>query len=126
MAACVKKANTEKEYAMPNYRMFTLTRPVEGREDDYNHWYQKVHLPEVMTMPGMKAAQRFKIERVIAGESSFPYAAIYEIETDDIDGTLAGINEALVSGRLTMTDAVDGTQSFGIICEEFGEKVTAK
>lgn len=111
---------------MPNYRMITLTRPIEGREDDYNHWYQKVHLPEVMTMPGMKAAQRFKVERVIAGESIFPYGAIYEIETDDIDGTLAGLNEAIARGGLTMTDAVDATLSFGIICEEFGERVMAK
>lgn len=111
---------------MPRYRMITLTRPIEGREDEYNHWYQDVHLPQVTTMPSMKAAQRFKVARTLSGDSHLPYVAVYEIETDDIDGVLTAINESMADGRLTMTDAVDATDSFAIVCEEIGKRVTAK
>jgi hypothetical protein len=110
---------------MPRYKMITLTRPIEGREDDYNHWYQDVHLPQIMTYPGMKAAQRFRVERVMAGDDSLPYVAIYEIETDDVDAALAAINAGMASGALTMTEAVDATHSVAFICEEYGETVRA-
>lgn len=110
---------------MPRYRMISFSRPVPGREDDYNHWYQHVHLPEIMPFPGMIGAQRFHVSHFMAGDDSLPYVAIYELETDDIDGALAAINDGLATGRLTMTDAVDGSLAFAVVARELGERVTA-
>ena len=110
---------------MPRYKMITLTRPVPGREGDYNHWYQDVHLPQVMGIPGLVEAQRFHVERVMAGDDGLPYAAIYEIETDDIDAVLGAINAGMTSGELTMTDAVDASHSLALVVTACGEVVTA-
>ena len=58
--------------------------PIEGMEIEYNKWYDEVHFHDVLNVPEIKTAQRFK---------PFPqsnivkstYLAIYEIETDDIE-----------------------------------------
>ena len=36
-----------------------LSNPVAGREDEFNEWYTKQHLDDVLKVPGFVAAQRF-------------------------------------------------------------------
>ena len=45
---------------MPRYNLIVLTNPVDGREDEYNDWYTNVHLDDVLKVPGVVAAQRFR------------------------------------------------------------------
>jgi hypothetical protein len=33
-----------------------FSNPVEGREDEYNAWYDEVHLPDVQRIPGVVGA----------------------------------------------------------------------
>ena len=37
---------------MGNYTMVVFTSPVEGREDDYNDWYDNQHLGDVIAAAG--------------------------------------------------------------------------
>jgi hypothetical protein len=58
------------------------TRPADWHEDDYNRWYDEVHVPEVLAVPGFVSARRFRSE-------DGDYLAIYELEADDLDAVLA-------------------------------------
>jgi hypothetical protein len=38
-----------------------LTNPIEGEDDAFNKWYDAQHVPEVLDVPGVVAAQRYDI-----------------------------------------------------------------
>lgn len=68
---------------MKKYILTTSSLPVEGREIDYNSWYNEIHLNDVLNIPEIKTAQRFKSSP--QNGTANPYLAIYEIETDAIE-----------------------------------------
>ena len=47
-----------------------FSNPVAGKEDEFNEWYDKVHIPELLTVPGMLSATRYALHE----------AAIYHVE----------------------------------------------
>lgn len=67
------------------------------REQEYNTWYDEVHLPELVAIDGIVSARRL---RPVNGEG--PYAALYEIEGDDLQAVLQGMSAA----KLTMSSAL--------------------
>ena len=47
---------------MAKYTFVVLSNPTTpGQEAEYNEWYDKIHIPDVLNVPGFVAAQRFKI-----------------------------------------------------------------
>ena len=46
-----------------------------GQEDAFNLWYNEQHIPEMLALPGVRAARRF--ESVQGGAK---YLAVYEID----------------------------------------------
>jgi len=36
-----------------------FSNPVEGKEDEFNEWYDNVHVPELLAVPGMVSATRY-------------------------------------------------------------------
>lgn len=73
---------------MPKYMLIALNGPTEGEGDEatYNDWYNQVHLPDLMEVTGVRSARRFKV--VSSKRADWPYVAAYEIETDDLAGTM--------------------------------------
>jgi hypothetical protein len=108
---------------MARYKMVVLSHPTEGREAEYNDWYQNVHLGQVVAFRGFKSAQRFKLVRPLVERQTYPYAAIYEIETDDLDGILQEFIESAGGERLKMSDALATEFVYAAIYEEFGAVV---
>jgi len=74
----------KRETLMEKHLFVGFTNPVEGEEDAFNAWYSDVHLKDVLKVPGIVAAQRFKLSDVQRDKPPFPwrYLALYEIETD--------------------------------------------
>ena len=58
-----------------------------SREKDYNHFYDDFHLPDVLSTPGFLSARRYAVKELRNGRGK--YLAVYEIETADIDKTMA-------------------------------------
>ena len=87
--------------------MMVLSNPAEGREDEYNEWYDTVHLPEILAVPGVTGATRFALDPEEDG-ATHRYLAIYEIEGEG-DKVLAAIGEAAAAGSIHMSDAIDLT-----------------
>jgi hypothetical protein len=79
---------------MAKHVLLAFTDAVEGQEDVYNEWYNETHIPEILSVPGIVSARRFRTKIVnVAGAPAWKYVAIYEVETDDLGGTLKTLGE---------------------------------
>ncbi len=108
---------------MPRYKMVVCSYPVAGREDEYNDWYQNVHLGELVALDGFVSARRFRMAaKLVEGEAA-PYMAIYEIDTDDVHGVLQNLIGEAENSRINMSDAIDTSRTTAVVYEEFGEVV---
>ncbi len=100
--------------------LLVMSEPVDGQEDVYNDWYDRIHLPEVLEVPGFTAARRYVAEPSIGGAlPPLKYLAIYEIEGDDFADVQAGLTAAArqmnISASLNRATAV--TYTYQIISE---------
>lgn len=83
-----------------------FSNPVEGEEEEYNRWYSEVHLKEVLQIQGILSAQRFELTPVqLIGEQEYRYLAMYEIDSDDVEGTTRRLIEA--AAWLDLSSALD-------------------
>jgi hypothetical protein len=91
---------------MTAYTFVVLTNPVPGREDEYNSWYTDQHMPDVLKVEGVAAAQRFKLADDTA-EATFRYCALYQIETDDAGAVIAELGRRAGTPAMPMSSALD-------------------
>lgn len=110
---------------MPKCKMIALTTPLPGREDEYNEWYQNVHLPEVVSMPGMKGAQRFKMLTKFMGQDTNEYLAVYDAEVENPADLLTAFVEKARSGKSTPTTSQDTASIYTAIFVEHGDYIEA-
>ena len=64
--------------------LLVFTNATDGHDAEFNHWYDDIHLKEVLETPGFIAAERFELgqEQVDPAERPHRYLAIYEIDGD--------------------------------------------
>lgn len=90
--------------------LLVLSKPLPGREEEYDHWYSDIHLVEVLERPGFISARRFRLEGGIDvegfGRPEQTYLALYEIEGDPAEA-YASISREISSGQLAVTEAID-------------------
>jgi hypothetical protein len=58
-----------------------------SREKEVDAWYEKIHMPDLLQTPGYLSAKRYVAKEPRNGRGK--YLAVYEVETDNIDKTLA-------------------------------------
>jgi hypothetical protein len=107
---------------MPKYKMVVMTTAVEGREQEYNDWYQNLHLGQVVQIDGIISAQRYKVCGVVTEGVSKPYLAIYDIETDNVDEVVSTLLARSGTDELILSDAMDPA-TCAVIYEEIGPRV---
>jgi hypothetical protein len=75
-----KHTETKEVAAMGKYRLIVTTEALPGRGEDYSEWCRVQHFPDIMRVPGIASAQRFKL----AGGADEParFMAIFELDTD--------------------------------------------
>jgi len=84
------------------YTLIVYTSPVDGREDEYNAWYDDIHLPEFAALPGVIAGRRFKV----VGGRTPQYVVIYDLSAHP-DKVLAAMDAGVKDGTVRMSDAID-------------------
>jgi hypothetical protein len=95
---------------MPKAVMVVLSSPSDpSREDEYNEWYDNVHIPEVCAIPGFVSARRYKVSE----SGPFPidpaahtYLAIYELDSEDLAATCKEMTARTTDGRMHRSDAL--------------------
>jgi hypothetical protein len=95
---------------MAKHVLVALTSPVDGKEGEYSRWYNEVHIPEILSVPGIVSARRFRIQVANApGSPVWKYLALYEVETDNIGDTLKALGKATSAIVEELDQSVSGT-----------------
>lgn len=68
-----------------------------SKEAEFNDWYNNTHFPDVLETPDFVRAHRW--EHISPGENDAKFLALYEIETDDIEKTMKGLNDTIAKKR---------------------------
>ena len=74
------------------HMVVVLTEPAEGQEQEFNDYYENLHLDEVIATTGWRSAQRFKLADEQGRPCPLPYLALYEVDADDSEDILKGLN----------------------------------
>jgi len=64
-------------------------------EEDFNRWYDQVHLPDLLTIEGFLAARRYKLSGPAPRNQDPPcrYLAVYELASDDTRALMKHLGE---------------------------------
>ena len=74
-----------------------------SRENELNEWYDNIHLPDILETLGFVRASRYENTNPAEGQGKF--VAMYEIETNDLEQTMAlfteNLNNKTAQGRMS-------------------------
>lgn len=87
---------------MAKFSWLVMTNCEVDRDDEFNRWYDEVHIPDLLLIPGVVGARRSilsdiqlsnKIDQDLATSAAdtsigYLYLAIYEIESEDPSAVL--------------------------------------
>jgi hypothetical protein len=103
-----------------------FTKPVEGREEEFDRWYDEVHLPDVVAVPGVRSAQRYVLgpERRPEGvQPEHRHLAVYEIDGDPGE-VFPEIARRIDSGEMKLSDALDRPASRQTVWHPHGPRLS--
>jgi hypothetical protein len=90
---------------MPKSILLSFTGLADpARQDEFDEWYDNVHLPEVCGTPGIVSARRFRVSGVQrpALKGELPKSlAMYEFDTDDLQGTMDALDARVKTGEVS-------------------------
>ena len=92
---------------MSRYIMVAFSKPMEGCEAGYNSWYNTIHMPDVLNVPGFSSAQRFKVEIPMVGEMPGRYLALYQMEADSPKAVEAAKNALMTADMRRRDNTID-------------------
>ena len=114
--------------------MIVLSGPTSPEEEDaFNTWYSDVHLPEIVALPGVTSAARYKI--VNLEQSSDPqspvhqYVAIYELTAateGELKSFVDNMNSSINAGAIDMSGPLDLVNVKGILALPIGRLLTSR
>ncbi len=109
---------------MARYAYTVFSDAVAGKEEEFNRWYTEQHLDDVLKVPGFVAAQRFRLAQEDAAAPA-RYLAIYEVETDDPQKTLADLNARAGTPAMPISPALDFAVVKALLYGEITARKTA-
>ena len=109
---------------MAHFVFVVLANPVDGQEDEFNRWYDDVHLADVLRVDGCVSAQRFRYGDDTPVQSPWRYLTIYEWEADNVADARAALDRAREAGRLPVADVLDREQLRAWFFEAITERRT--
>jgi hypothetical protein len=85
--------------AKKKHLILAMTNPIDGREDEYNQWYDSVAVPTYKSLPGLVPLGRFKavdVEPLFPFEmaNDFKYLSLYYFEAEDAARFMADLKAA--------------------------------
>jgi hypothetical protein len=79
------------------------------RADEYHDWYDNIHLPAVLSVPGVVSARRFRACDRATGrpdDADPSFLAVYELEADDLAQPLKDMRARTAGTEAASTDAI--------------------
>jgi hypothetical protein len=80
--------------------------PYPGKEAEYNEWYDNVHIPDVLSVPGVVSAQRYTVKQLDRDSGKpvdYGFLTAYEVDGDPNE-FMAKLGAAVASGQVRMAE----------------------
>lgn len=99
-----------------------FTRPVAGREDEFNRWYDAVHIVDVLKVPGIESGVRYRATaaQMATEPPEHPYVALYQLGTDDVAALGKDIMSRAGTPAMENSDTMDRSAQM-IFYKKFAE-----
>ena len=105
---------------MKRYTWLVLTNAETDREEDFERWYNEVHVPDLLRVPGVVGVTRGKLAKTQTSPGptgiavapteqtrlKYSYLATYIIETDDLQSVLQTVADWAGTDKMVMSDAL--------------------
>jgi len=92
---------------MKDYQLVVLLNPVEGKDEEFNRWYDEKHVPDLLAVDGFVGATRYRRAELPQAEGQRNYLAIYDIRTADLGGVMAEMGTRMSSGAIDVSPAIN-------------------
>jgi hypothetical protein len=92
---------------MAKYVLLVQSSTKEGRDAEYEAWYDAHHLSDMCAIPGVSNGRRLVSTPVAFPEAGKRHLGIFDVETDDLGAFMAEMNRIRVSGQQSSTDSLD-------------------
>lgn len=105
---------------MARYQYVILSQSVEGEQAKFERWYDETHLADVLKVPGIVSASRFRVMSQVVEDIVAPAwcsLAIYEMETDDPEKVKRAIYRLSGSDAMPLSDALNMSGMIQLIVE---------
>ena len=110
---------------MSRFVMMVRSHAVDPeRQEEYDYWYENVHIPEVLTLPEFVSAQRFCQASHVSGEPTHQFMTQYEIEAETSEAALNALLTAAQSGQFNMLPWLDTSTMVTVIYQSMTRVVT--
>lgn len=108
---------------MARHRLIALTNAVAGREAEMARWYDEQHIPDVLRIDGVVAAQRF----AVVGDNplQWRFMTIYDVVTDDPSTIMRMLSRRFGTPDMPASDAMDMRSASAVFLEALGPRVEA-
>lgn len=93
-----------EESAMAKQLMVVFSNSAEGKDAEFNEWYDRAHAPDLLSIDGVESCQRFEIANPEG--ATHRYLAMYEL-TRDGNEIMGDLMEGMASGKFEASDTVD-------------------
>ena len=96
---------------MAKYILVVPSSAQAGQDDDYNRWYDEIHLGDLLAIPGITSGKRYEADSASPNPPAANYLAIYEIETDDPGKVLGELGRRAQGGEMVISPALDSASA---------------
>jgi hypothetical protein len=88
---------------MSKHIMVALMNPADGRDAEFNDWYENRHLPDILGLDGIVSAHRYRVAGPqLEAQPPFTYLTVYELD----DGGAEKARESIMAARAERARAV--------------------
>lgn len=104
---------------MAKARMFVLAKAHDGCRAQLEQWYDSRHIPDLLKVPGLVAAQRCDV-RMLKMPDGFPAydsLAIYDLD-GDIDAILRESGSRMGTPAMPTSPAMDSSKSLALVATD--------
>ena len=90
-------------------KLLVFANAKAGRDDEYNEWYDTVHIKDLLDIPGVVSGERYRVSPSSSARIAAPehqYLTVYDVD-GDVDAVLAELSARVGDGRIGVSDSVE-------------------
>ena len=92
------------------FLLMVRSQPKPGKEAEFTAYYDDRHGPDLLAVPGVVSARRFKV--LGDGDWGGAFIGLYEVEADDIGPVVAELQGRMGTEKMPRSDDVDSQHTF--------------